>query len=116
MRIWVQHAKAAFSLAQAESDVVEVCCSKKYEALKNEPCDLDHFCNYVDWEAYAEVQRGGIVAAIMLTVVSAILVVCRDVLKIWTPTNKVVPAPQRQLTTMSAAYAGATMPEVSQSD
>jgi len=102
---------AIVSLALAESNATTVCCSRTYSALADEPCDLLHYCNYTDQKAYAQTQLGGIIVLILMTVVSVTLVGLRDILKLFTPA-KVSPVPDRQLTTMSAAYAGDTMAPV----
>jgi hypothetical protein len=47
----------------------KACCSHGYEELKALPCDLDHYCNYIDWEEYKRVQTGGIVVTILMLVV-----------------------------------------------
>jgi len=100
---------AIVSLARAQqSNATTVCCSQTYPALAGEPCDLLHYCNYTDQKAYAQTQLGGIIVLILMTVVSATLVGLRDILKVFTPA-KVSPVPDRQLTTMSAAYASDTM-------
>ena len=47
-----------------------MCCSKGYPELKEEPCDDDHYCNYVDWPEYNRIQTGGIICTIILTAIS----------------------------------------------
>ena len=56
--------KAVLVQAQAK-----YCCSQDYPELEKLPCDLDHYCNYVDWDEYSRVQTGGIVVAIIMLVV-----------------------------------------------
>lgn len=29
--------------------------------LHNETCDMDHYCTYIDWDEYANIQFGGII-------------------------------------------------------
>ena len=55
----------------------------------------------------------GVVVAIVMTAIMAATVLLRDIMKVWTCsglTDAPIPQPDRQLTTMSAAYAPATMP------
>ena len=88
-----------------------MCCSKAYPELKDKPCDLDHYCNYIDWVEYARIQVIGIIITILTGVISVAIVVVRDVMMLFTPKNRI--APVRQLTTMSAAFAPEAMPAVS---
>jgi hypothetical protein len=92
------------------------CCSQCYEESAEEPCDDDHYCLYVDWPEYQRIQAGGVITCAFLLGIATFTVIFRDILKVWTcggltdPINIV--APERQLTTMSAAYAAETMPVV----
>jgi hypothetical protein len=52
----------------------------------------------------------GFVVAIISAVLTAGIVVARDFIQVWDPNSKVAPMPDRQLTSMSAAWAPATMP------
>jgi len=63
----------------------------------------------VDRKEYERTQTGGIIVAILMTVVMAGTVLARDIFKMWTcfglTEAGLHAAPTRQLTTMSAAYA-----------
>ena len=48
----------------------EICCSKCYEDLKDEPCDKHHYCTFVNWDEYAKVQLGGFVCFLICSAVS----------------------------------------------
>jgi lipoate-protein ligase B len=76
----------------------------------------DHYCVYVNAEEYRRITTIGVVIALLMSVVGVAIIVTRDFLKLWTPTNKVAPIPARQMTTMTAGYAGATMPVVAESN
>jgi hypothetical protein len=71
---------------------------------------------YVDPVAYKEVEAGGVICAIIMLVIMVFTILFRDILKIWTcggltEAHNVV-VPDRQLTTMSAAWAPETMPQL----
>lgn len=89
------------------------CCSKAYKELANEPCDPDHYCNYIDWGEYQRIQVAGIAITIATAAVAVVVVLARDIMKVWTCgglTEDGAPTmPNRQLTTMSAAYAPETL-------
>ena len=38
--------------------------------MKDEPCDPDHYCTYVNWDEYAKIQVGGIGCTIACTAVT----------------------------------------------
>ena len=97
------------------------CCAKCYEEFKEMSCEEikadtsadDHYCRYVDWPEYQRVQTGGVITAIILAAIMAATILFRDIMKVWTCgglTDAPLPVPDRQLTTMSAAYAAETMP------
>ena len=94
------------------------CCSKCYKGEENEPCDADHYCIYQDPKEYKRVQDGGIICAAICLAGMIVVVLFRDLLQVWscngiTSDDWNTPIkPERQLTTMSAAYAGLTMPNV----
>ena len=96
------------------------CCSKCYVGEENEPCDVDHYCMYQDPKEYKKVQDGGIICAAIGLGIMIVVVVFRDLMKVWscggiTADEWNAPIkPDRQLTTMSAAYAGLTMPHTMQ--
>ena len=90
----------------------EDCCSKKYlDADADGECDIDHWCTYLDAEYYAEVQTGGMIVFFLMTGIAVVIVVTRDILKLWNHAPKIYPSPDRQLTTMSAAFAPENFPE-----
>ena len=67
----------------------------------------------MDDDYYEKVQLGGIVTTIVLAALMVLIVAARDIFKVWDcfgTTESVVVKPDRQLTTMSAAYAPETMP------
>ena len=97
------------------------CCAQCYTEFEDLTCEQikadtsadDHYCRYVDWPEYRRVQTGGVVTAILLAAIMAATVLFRDIMKVWTCgglTDAPLPVPDRQLTTMSAAYAAETMP------
>ena len=90
------------------------CCAAKHDAVScNSTEASDHWCNYLDADYYAKVQAGGIATTIALGALMVIIVVLRDILKVWDcfgATTSAIVMPDRQLTTMSAAYAPETMP------
>lgn len=53
-------ANYSFLCPNNASKTVE-CCSQCYAGLENETCDEDHYCTYTDWDAYGQVQLGGII-------------------------------------------------------
>merc|ERR1719199_1813078 len=84
------------------------CCAKDYEVACTEPEADTHWCTFVDDEYYAKVQIGGIITTIVLAAIMVLVVAARDIFKVWDcfgTTTSVVQKPDRQLTTMSAAYA-----------
>ena len=110
---------ASHANAKGELYTVDNCCSLKpmYSApnkpMFGKPCDPDHYCNYIDAKEYRKTTVGGIVVMIIMSVVAVATVLLRDIMKVWTCfglTDAPSPTPDRQLTTMSAAYAPATMP------
>ncbi len=96
------------------------CCTKAYEEWKDEPCDTpdmqDHYCVYVNAQEYGRITTIGIIITLLMSAICAAVIVSRDLLKMWTPANKVAPIPARQMTTMTAGYAGETMPVVTESN
>ena len=90
------------------------CCAAKHDAVScNSTEATDHWCNYLDADYYAKVQAGGIATTIALGALMVIIVVLRDIMKVWDcfgATTSAIVMPDRQLTTMSAAYAPETMP------
>jgi hypothetical protein len=119
---------AAAVLAQACADpripsckhLYTKCCSKCYEGEENEPCDTDHYCLYQDPKEYNRVQDGGVICAAIGCGIMIVVILFRDILQVWTcggiTTDEwnAPSKPDRQLTTMSAAYAGLTMPHTMQ--
>jgi hypothetical protein len=115
---------AAAVLAQACADpripsckhLYTKCCSKCYEGEENEPCDTDHYCLYQDPKEYNRVQDGGVICAAIGCGIMIVVILFRDILQVWTcggiTTDEwnAPSKPDRQLTTMSAAYAAETMP------
>ena len=90
-----------------------LCCAAKHEISCGSPEASDHWCNYLDADYYAKVQTGGIATSIAVGAIMVIVVVLRDILKVWDcfgATTSAIVMPDRQLTTMSAAYAPETMP------
>jgi len=83
--------------------------------LADEPCDSDHYCTFVDWDYYGGVQVAGIGLTIACVAISTIVVLLRDITKVWDCFGSIYDQPGknpgRQLTTMSAAYAAETMPQ-----
>ena len=78
----------------------------------------DHYCNFVDNKQYDKVSAVGSIITIVVAVIVVLVVVLRDVMKIWSCGGMTETSPaktqeelSRQLTSMSAAYAGVTMPE-----
>ena len=58
---------AMLAYAEAAShEEEEVCCSKKYAALKDEPCDEDHYCTFIDPKAFKSMQTAGVVGFIVI--------------------------------------------------
>lgn len=96
------------------------CCAKAYEEYAEVPCDTeemkDHYCEYVSASETNRINVIGVIILIVMSVVMAVVVVTRDILKMYTPMGKVAPLPERQMTTMTAAYAGETMPVHSESN
>jgi hypothetical protein len=96
------------------------CCAKAYEEHRAKNCtneDMqDHYCMYVNAHEYSRITTVGVIIAILLSCVCAAVVVTRDIMKLYTPNNKVAPIPERQMTTMTAAYAGETMPVETESN
>ena len=96
------------------------CCSKCYKELVDKPCDTDHYCLYSDPVAYKEVETGGVICAAIGCGIMIVVVLFRDILKVWSCGGITTDAwnqptkPDRQLTTMSAAYAAETMPHTMQ--
>ena len=90
------------------------CCAAKHDPVScNSTEATDHWCNYLDADYYAKVQAGGIATTIALGALMVIIVVLRDIMKVWDcfgATTSAIVMPDRQLTTMSAAYAPETMP------
>ena len=94
------------------------CCAQMYAENDGKSCDLeemkDHYCEYVNWAEYTRVTTGGVIVTILMTVIMVIVVGLRDIMKVWSCgglTDAAKPTPNRQLTTMSAAYAAETMGE-----
>jgi len=96
------------------------CCSKCYKGEENDPCDADHYCLYQDPKEYKRVQTGGVICAAIGLGIMIVVILFRDILQVWTcggiTTNEwnAPSKPERQLTTMSAAYAPETMPHTMQ--
>ena len=96
------------------------CCSKCYKGDEAKPCDTDHYCLYADPAAYKEVQDGGVICAAIGLGIAIVVILFRDILKVWscggitTDEWNAPSKPERQLTTMSAAYAPETMPHTMQ--
>lgn len=93
------------------------CCSKKYEGLEKLPCDLEHYCNYQNDDEWKNVNQIGWIVSIITGGIVTVLVLLRDIMQVWDCFGAVdhgVQKPDRQLTTMSAAYAPNTIGEMNE--
>merc|ERR1711966_57404 len=126
-------ALAALSVAQAAdmTTTEHTCCAVYWEkkdghydhimegfATEAEFCEssdaTDHWCMFVNWKEYSVCQTGGIIVTVICVAIAGITVLLRDLMKTWdcfgfTTLPGFDKPVDRQLTTMSAAYAGATM-------
>uniref|UniRef100_A0A7S0HYT0 Uncharacterized protein n=1 Tax=Hanusia phi TaxID=3032 RepID=A0A7S0HYT0_9CRYP len=64
-----------------EAACADECCSKQFEP--NQPCDPDHWCNFVFQEEYEKMSViGGTIFAVV-TGISILWVLSRDVFRLW---------------------------------
>ncbi len=85
--------------------------------MEKEKCDPEHYCNYQNDDEWKNVNQIGWIISIITGGIVTVLVLLRDILQVWDCFGAVdsgVQKPDRQLTTMSAAYAPNTIGEMNE--